>query len=486
MLGRRSVIQKPATQSMGLLTDGRGPTRALRRFHIRPSLLLRLATLGLTLLSLRMVASSGQFMDRLVGASDAASVRPHSLPVAAQLVDDSQATERAMHFTEDRLRSDPEDAGAYARLAGYHLQRLRETGNVQYLERALGAAHSSLDSVPEVRNIGGLTALAQAEYAGHQFSAARDDAARLVELDPNKALPYGILADASVELGQYEQAAEAFRQMGARTRSVATETRLARFASLHGDIDVAQQRLFTGIALALNASVPSRETVAWCRWQYGETAFAKGDYQLAEQQYRDALTTFPGYVYALASLGRVRAARGDLGGAIQEYEDAVTRLPDPSFVAALGDLYALTGHDDDAAQQYALVETIGHLSALNGILYNRQLALFHADHDLQAQEAYADALHEYVERRDIYGADALAWTALKAGKIAEAQSQIQDAMRLGTQDARLFYHAGMIARAAGDEATSRTYLQRALTLNPQFDPLQALRARHALEDAARG
>jgi hypothetical protein len=45
---------------------------------------------------------------------------------------------------------------------------------------------------------------------------------------------------------------------------------------------------------------------------------------------------------------------------------------------------------------------------------------------------------EYEARRDIYGADALAWTALKAGKISEAQSAIKDALRLGTQDAKGF------------------------------------------------
>jgi len=127
-----------------------------------------------------------------------------------------------------------------------------------------------------------------------------------------------------------------------------------------------------------------------------------------------------------------------------------------------------------------LVEQIGHLSAVNGALYNRQLALFHADHAMQAEQAYVDAAREYGARRDIYGADAVAWTALKAGRTADAQEAVQQALRLGTRDARLLYHAGMIARAVGDEASARDYLQRALTLNPQFDPLQASIARKAL------
>jgi len=148
-------------------------------------------------------------------------------------------------------------------------------------------------------------------------------------------------------------------------------------------------------------------------------------------------------------------------------------LPDPTYIAALGDLYKLTGRDEDAKRQYELVEKIGQLSELNGALYNRQLALFYADHDLKTEEAYRLAAKEYEVRRDIYGADALAWTALKASKISEAQAAIKEALRFGTKDARIFYHAAMIARASGDETAARDFLQRALKLNPQFDPLQS-------------
>jgi Tfp pilus assembly protein PilF len=146
----------------------------------------------------------------------------------------------------------------------------------------------------------------------------------------------------------------------------------------------------------------------------------------------------------------------------------------------LGDLYKLAGRDKEAEAEYALVEQIAHLNQVNGALYNRQQALFYADHDINTEEAYANALKEYAARRDIYGADAVAWTALKAGKVAEARAAIKEALRLDTQDARLFYHAGMIARAADDRSAAGDYLSRALALNPQFDPLQASIARRAL------
>jgi tetratricopeptide (TPR) repeat protein len=420
------------------------------------------------------------------GTATAVRVSPAAtVPDARQLPSDVDVQFQTIRFLEDRVKRDSEDFIASNKLAEQYLQRVRETGDISYLNLAAKAAHASLATLPPEQNTGGLTALAHVEYASHDFAAARDHALQLTKLEPNKSYPYQILGDALLELGEYDKAEAAFHQMeelgGVQgLMRVTIEQRLARLAALHGDANGARGHFSKALTMALALPSPPRETVAWCRWQLGETAFSVGDYPTAEQHYRDALTTFPDYFRALASLGRVRAAQGDLIGAIEQYQHAVRIIPDPSFVAALGDLYKLAGSEKDAAVQYSLVEKIGLLNELNGTLYNRQLALFHADHDLKAEAAYANAVREYSVRRDIYGADAVAWTAFKAGRVAEAQSAIKEALRLGTKDARLFYHAGMIAQAAGDQRSAREYLKRALTLNPQFDPMQSAIARRFL------
>ncbi|CAN5418540.1 hypothetical protein BH18ACI1_BH18ACI1_04430 [soil metagenome] len=394
------------------------------------------------------------------------------------------AANDTIRFLEDRIKHDPEDFIALNKLSAEYIQRLRETGDITYLNLASRAAHASLEVLPAEQNKGGLVALTQVEYSSHDFAAARDHAAKLIQLEPNKGYLYQMLGDALLELGQYEEAKAVFRQMeklgGVQVLThAAMQQRLARLAMLHGDNPGAMRHFSTALKLVLTLPEPPRETVAWCHWQLGETAFTVGDYEIAEQYYRSALETFPDYFRALASLGRVRAARGDLTGAIEQYEKVIRILPDPNFVAALGDLYKLAGRESDAAAQYALVEQIGHLNTVSGALYNRQLALFYADHDLKPEEAYANAVKEYEVRRDIYGADAVAWTALKAGKLTEAQTAIKETLRLGTRDARLFYHAGMIARAAGNQTAARDYFKRALALNPQFDPLQVVIAKKA-------
>jgi len=417
----------------------------------------------------------------------AASVRvaPKGLPPAMLLPSDRATTEQSIRFLENRIQRDPEDFIAHNKLAGYYLQRVRETGDLTYLKLASQAARASRATISDEHNFGGLTVLAQSEFVGHEFTASRDHAIRLAQLESDKAYPQQILGDALLELGDYDAARSAFHkmeQMGSDQGliAVAIQQRISRLALLHGDIAAAQNHMEQAAMLALSMPAPQRETVAWCRWQLGELAFSAGDYAAAEQHQRDALITFPDYYRALASLGRVRAAQGDYSGAIENYQKAIRLLPDPSFVAALGDLYKLTGREKDAAAQYALVEAIARLSDASGVLYNRQQALLHADHDLKRKEAFANASAEYVVRKDIYGADAVAWTALKAGKLHDAQTAITEALRLGTRDARLFYHAGLIANANGDKAASRDCLQQALALSPQFDPIQSAIARGTL------
>ncbi len=407
-------------------------------------------------------------------------------PVPKTTAPDRVAANDTIRFLEARIKSDPDDFIANNKLVSEYLQRLRETGDITYLTLASRSANASLDALPAEQNKGGLAALTQVEYSSHDFAAARDNARRLTELEPNKGYPFQMLGDALLELGQYDEAEAAFRQMEklgglqGLTRA-AMEQRLARLALLHGDNKRAMTHFFAALKIASSMMEPPKETVAWCQWQLGETAFAGGDYVSAEKYYRDSLATFPDYFRSLASLGRVRAARGDLDGAIELYERVVKILPDPNFVASLGDLYKLAGREPNAQNQYALVEQIGHLSALSGSLYNRQLALFYADHDIKSDEAYANAAREYESRRDIYGADAVAWTALKAGKTDEARAAIKDALKLGTKDAKLFYHAALIAVATGNKNEAVRMLKTALALNPVFDPLQAENAKTALE-----
>ena len=67
-------------------------------------------------------------------------------------------------------------------------------------------------------------------------------------------------------------------------------------------------------------------------------------------------------------------------------------------------------------------------------------------------------------RRGIYTWDALAWALYKNGKYQEASDAMQNALRPGTRDALLFFHAGMIANRLGQTSQARGRLQTALSV----------------------
>jgi tetratricopeptide (TPR) repeat protein len=260
--------------------------------------------------------------------------------------------------------------------------------------------------------------------------------------------------------------------------------RLANLAELKGDLQEALRLMERAVQEAVGMA-GSREGVAWYLFRLGDLYFNAGQYDQAARHYEAALRVFDNYYLALAGLGKVRAAQGRDDEAIELYERSVAMMPQPSALAALGDLYMETGQQEKARLQFDTVELIATLAAINRQVYNRELALFYADHDVKLDKALELAEREMEVRQDIYGYDALAWTLYKNGRTDEAAKAMREALKLGTQDARLFFHAGMIAKALDDDAAARDYLTRALKLNPQFSVLNADQARLALSEVLR-
>jgi len=83
----------------------------------------------------------------------------------------------------------------------------------------------------------------------------------------------------------------------------------------------------------------------------------------------------------------------------------------------------------------------------------------------------------------------LAWSLAAAGNAAEALSEMQRALAEGTQDARLLFHAGVIASQAGHSADAERWLRKAselshLLLPSERNELQNVVARAAKKKAS--
>jgi tetratricopeptide (TPR) repeat protein len=202
----------------------------------------------------------------------------------------------------------------------------------------------------------------------------------------------------------------------------------------------------------------------------------------AEREFDRALQTFPDYHMALEAKARARIAAGDLESASSIYRREQEQTPNSADAAlALGDLYTRQGQAEEAQRQYELFESLERKNAAAENDWHH-LVYFWADHNQNLDEALALARRAREARADIHTCDALAWTLFKQGQFPEAKASIDEATRLGTRDARILYHAGLIYKELGERQKAAKYLKLALEMNPLFDLLQTDTAHRALNE----
>jgi tetratricopeptide (TPR) repeat protein len=396
------------------------------------------------------------------------------LKLAAGAAQPKTPGDRLVVAAQNIIEREPSGAKGYNMLAAAYMQKARETGDFSLnakAEESLARAEQS-----EPNGYDALKLRAKLLLTFHRFAEALEVARRARELNPHDHDNYGAMTDALVELGDYDGAVAAAQAMVDLRPDTASYSRVSYLRELHGDTKGAVEAM----RMAVEAASPNDpEGVAWCRVHLGDSLVRDGKRAEAEREYDHALFGFPDYHVALAAKARARLAAGDIDAAARFYSRAIERVPLPDYAAALGDLYTKLGRVEEAGRQYELVEFVERTGAQGGT-YTRQLAMFWADHDKRLDEALDVARRERANRKDIYTADLLAWCLYKKGQLAEAKASMNEALRLGTRDPRLLFHAGVIAVASGDRAGGAKYLRQALAIDPSFDVLQADAARRAL------
>jgi tetratricopeptide (TPR) repeat protein len=417
--------------------------------------------------------------DRFLGASSplqgfGGNSSESSLPVdpalPAQPFNDSEISR-----LEAKLKQDTNDWKSLDQLGYAYIQKARDTGDPSYYGRAETVLEQAAQINPNDPDaIIGLGSLA---LSRHEFQQALDYGHKAFALAPHKAAVFGVIGDAYTELGQYDAAVEAFQNMVDTRPDLSSYSRVSYARELHGDLDGAIKAMQD----AVEAGSPNAENTNWCLIQLGQLYWMKGDLTSAEHQYQQVLAYFPKYVYALGSMGQIRAAQGNLVAAADYYKQATDIIPLPQYVTALGDVYTKMGKTDEARKQYDLFLFIARTYEVNKVNFGIEKAIFLADHDMNLSDALTAAQQAGAIRDDVNTQDSLAWVLYKNGKLAEAKAASDKALRLGTPNSLLYFHAGMIAQALGDTATAQANLQKALALNPQFHIFYADQAAAALK-----
>lgn len=367
------------------------------------------------------------------------------------------------------MRENPRGASEYSILAAAYLQKCRETGDIDNAIRAEQAARHSL-AIRTRYNYAAYDNLALSLLTQHRFAEAERLVERPAMVAPDDLQAAYLRAECLIELGEYENAKKILHGSGAKEDNAFANTLRARLQILDGNPSSAYYLLQRAQRQADNNIDMQAANVAWFHMRSGDCLASMGRDVEAEQAYNEALALFPGDYRTLTALCRQAAGQGHWQKAIEWGQKAAAIVPAADTLALLYDAYNAIGDRSEAQNQLRLLETIAHLSRLQGVIYDRQRALFYADHNRNLPEALTLARKEMRLRHDIYAYDTLAWTCFKNGRLAEARNAIDQAMRYNTQDALLFYHAGMIASAQGEALQGRTLLEHAIHINPYFHP----------------
>lgn len=399
-------------------------------------------------------------------------------------------TDDQIELAQQQVKKAPMVYAGYQALGEAFLQKARETGDIDYYDRAELALNRSLSLAPaDFRSAEPMVQIALVCMGEHRFTDALDYAQRAITLGSGNLAAFAVEGDAEADLGDYEEAESAYQAvqtLGAATSSpirlaYILNSRKAYLRFLNGDFEGAIELMKSAIAAGLQTRVP-HENMSWLYFELGERYMQKGDLGNADLAYQAGIRADPNHYRSLAGLAKVRAAQGRFDEAIQLYQRSITVIPFPVYVAELGDVYKRIGKEDLAQEEYDLVETIAHLSKLEGVLANRDLALFYADHDIKLKEAEDFARKELDVRHDIYTWDALAWVLFKNGRTGEAAAAMKKALRLNTGDPLLLFHAGMIHYGLGQDSEAKEFLTRALEGSPQFHIFYADLARKTLDE----
>jgi tetratricopeptide (TPR) repeat protein len=203
-----------------------------------------------------------------------------------------------------------------------------------------------------------------------------------------------------------------------------------------------------------------------------------GRLRSARSLFNAGLEIEPNDYRLLDAMSHLEAIEGNPKKTIEYGERGIAIKLDPATLGTIGDAYNAIGDTAQAEQYYKTMEVA--VAGQPGA-YHRAWSLFLLDHDRRIPEVLANVRKEIETRKDVYGYDLLAWALHKEHHDAEARTTMNEARRLGTRDAMLFYHAGMIERSLGDQKRARYFLTTALAVNPSFHPTQPAEARAVLD-----
>ena len=368
--------------------------------------------------------------------------------------------ERELEALAARMRASGPTLPHLDRLGWALASRARNGSEARLLLVVLDAASAIEALVPDAPEAQLLRGTALAGL--HRFDEAERVARALVA---QRGFPFdhGLLGDALLDQGRLAEAAESYQVMMDAKPDAHAYARAGQLRYLVGDLPGA----LDAMGVAARATSPRNpEAFGWVWAALAQLQLEGGDAASALRSCEIALARQPESPLALRVMGRLHLAQGRVSQALELLRAAALREPLPEVLWTLAEALDAAGRSREAS------EVVERLVAEGEAVDPRGLALFLASVGHDAERAHRLARRELGRRSDVFTLETLAWAESARGENGAAWETISRALAVGTANARLYYHAALIAERAGLSEEARRLAHEAAPLAQALLPSQ--------------
>lgn len=334
-------------------------------------------------------------------------------------------------FFQEKVQKDNFGTVTTGMLAGAYSGRFGITGNINDLVIS--------DSLWEITNkkYNGTKAsvyqsLSMNSLARHEFKKSLDYAFNAYEIGEHKSITEGMLFDANIETGNYEEAHKLLNSIK-NNKEFSYLIRASKYKEITGDID--SSAIFMALALDIAKSNPTRPVlITWTNNSLAAIYMKMEEYEKAYELYTGTLKLDPNNYKALEGIASIASINDKNYGFSEEILLGIAeKLHSPDPYLNLYKIAKLGGND---AKKKEYLDKFIALSSnpKYGKMYNKYLAEILADEYGDFSKAEQIALNEISERPTPSSYFLLAWVYYKQGNNAKAIDIIKNKVEDKTYD----------------------------------------------------
>lgn len=378
-------------------------------------------------------------------------------------------------FWTNRINQNANDEAALLKLAGLYAEKFKTKGIIADIGVSDSLYKLVLKQYPE-GNVEIFQSLAANAIAQHKFFDAKNYAEKALGLKDKKAATLLLLADVSLETGDYPKANQILNSFKNK-HSFAYLIRKAKAVDHQGMTDSA----IVCMEKAYERVKGNKILAQWALSNLGDMYGHAGRVEKAYDTYLEVLRINPNHDHALKGIAWICLSHDRNFREARRIINAVAArnfMPDShllfSMIAEMeGNQIQKRNHLEKFKSQ---VSGAGYQA-----MYNRYLALIEAE-EFDSQMAVSIAEREIAVRPTPESYDLLAWAYYKQDDFKEALRIADSKVKDQTFEPDALYHIGMIHLANGNEREAREFLNQALESEFELGPSISRRIKTVLQD----